>query len=158
MTELLTEQNENIIDSDTEHANSQGDFPDLWKGIKQPRSPSQWITSNEFFKQTFLNHPITARNSNNNITTMTTVVCSYFSENVRYADNIKSAEYERKYASFTTKDLKKKPLKKLKLTEKTEMFLRSSLSPKNYASFWINLTTPAKLVRTLMSVGKLMII
>ena len=60
MTELLTEQNEDIIESNAPLVNSQEDFPDLRKGIKLPRSSSQWTTANEFFKLTFSNYPITA--------------------------------------------------------------------------------------------------
>ena len=71
MTELLTEQNEDITESDASPVNSQEDFPDLRKGIKLTRSPSQWKTTNEFFKLTFSNYPITAHGLNNNITTMT---------------------------------------------------------------------------------------
>ena len=114
MTELLTEQNEDIIESNAPPVNSQEDFPDLRKGIKLPTSPSQWTTANEFFKLTFSNHPITAHDLNNNITTMTTVVYNYFSENFGYANNTNSAQYERKYRTSTTKD-SKKTLKKLKL-------------------------------------------
>ena len=114
MTELLTEQNEDIIESNAPLVNSQEDFPDLRKGIKLPRSSSQWTTANEFFKLTFSNYPITAHDLNNNITTMTTVVYNYFSENFGYANNTNSAQYERKYRTSTTKDLKK-TLRKLKL-------------------------------------------
>ena len=46
MTELLTEQNEDITESEASPVNSQEDFPDLRKGIKLPRSPSQWTTAN----------------------------------------------------------------------------------------------------------------
>ena len=107
ITELLTEQNEDITESDTSPVNSQEDFPDLRKGIKLPRSPSQWTTANEFFKLTISNYPITAHDVNNNITTMTTVVYNYFSENFGYVNNTNSAQYERKYRTFTTKELKK---------------------------------------------------
>ena len=55
---------------------------------------------------------IQSHDLNNNITTMTTVVYSHFNENFGYAESMKSAEYERKYVSFATKDLKK-TLKKL---------------------------------------------
>ena len=111
MTELLTEQNEDIIEPDAPPVNSQEDFPDFRKGIKLPRSPSQWTTANEFFKLTFSNYLITAHDLNNNITTMTTVVYNY---NFGFANKTNSAQYERKYRTFTTKDLKK-TLKKLKL-------------------------------------------
>ena len=107
MTELLTEQNEDIIESNAPTVNSQEDFPDLRKGIKLPRSPSQWTTAKEFFKLTFSNYPITAHDLNNNITIMTTVVYNYFSENFGYANNTNSAQYERKYRTSTTNELKK---------------------------------------------------
>ena len=45
---------------------------------------------------------------------MTTIVYNYFSEHFGYANNTNSAQYERKYRTFTTKELKK-TLKKLKL-------------------------------------------
>ena len=45
---------------------------------------------------------------------MVTVVYNYFSGNFRHVDNNSSVEYERKYRTFSTKDLKK-ALNKLKL-------------------------------------------
>ncbi|CAB3995586.1 Hypothetical predicted protein [Paramuricea clavata] len=45
---------------------------------------------------------------------MATVVYNYFSENFGYVNNHNDVQYQRKYESFSTKDLKKS-LKKLKL-------------------------------------------
>ena len=114
MAELLIEQNEDIVHSDTSPVANQEDFPLLKKGIKLPRSPSQWTAANEFFKLSFSNNPITTHDLGNNITTMTTVIYNYFSENFGYTSNINNAQYERKYESSSIKDLKK-TLKKLKL-------------------------------------------
>ena len=95
--------------------NCQENFPDLMKGIKLPKSPLQWSIANDFFKLTFSNHPITPQDLNNNINTMATVIYNYFSENFGFVDdNNSSAQFESKYKTFSTKDLKK-ALKKLKL-------------------------------------------
>ncbi|CAB4044235.1 Hypothetical predicted protein, partial [Paramuricea clavata] len=45
---------------------------------------------------------------------MATVVYNYFSENFGYVNNHNDVQYQRRYESFSTKDLKKS-LKKLKL-------------------------------------------
>ena len=74
MAELLIEYNEDIIHSDTSPLANQEDFPLLKKGIKLPRSPSQWTRANKFFKPSFSNYPITMHDLGNNITTMTTVI------------------------------------------------------------------------------------
>ena len=95
--------------------NCQENFPDLMKGIKLPKSPLQWSIANDFFKLTFSNHPITPQDLNNNVNTMATVIYNYFSENFGFVDdNNSSAQFESKYKTFSTKDLKK-ALKKLKL-------------------------------------------
>lgn len=91
----------------------QENFPVLKKGIKLPKSPLQWSTANEFFKLTFLNHPITPHDLNNNINTMATVMYNYFCENFGYVENNNDVELKRKYEKFSAKDLKK-ALKKLK--------------------------------------------
>ena len=118
MSEVLTEhQNEDNVDTVTPEIspiNTQENFPDLKKGIKLPKSPLQWSTANDFFKLTFSNLPITLRDLNNNINTMATIVYNYFSENFGYVNNHNDVQYQRKYESFSTKDLKKS-LKKLKL-------------------------------------------
>ena len=118
MSEVLTEhQNEDNVDTvnpEISPINTQENFPDLKKGIKLPKSPLQWSTANDFFKLTFSNLPITPRDLNNNINTMATVVYNYFSENFGYVNNHNDVQYQRKYESFSTKDLKKS-LKKLKL-------------------------------------------
>ena len=118
MSEVLTEhQNEDNVDSvnpEISPTNTQENFPDLKKGIKLPKSPLQWSTANDFFKLTFSNLPITPRDLNNNINTMTTVVYNYFSDNFGYVNNHNDVQYQRKYEGFSTKYLKKS-LKKLKL-------------------------------------------
>ncbi|CAB4032374.1 Hypothetical predicted protein, partial [Paramuricea clavata] len=119
MSEVLTEhQNEDNVDpvnSEISYITTQEIFPDLKKGIKLPKSPLQWSTAaNDLFKLTFSNLPITPRDLNNNINTMATVVCNYFSENFGYVNNHNDVQYQRKYESFSTKDLKKS-LKELKL-------------------------------------------
>ena len=118
MTEILSDpENEDNIDQ-LEHENSwintQEDVPDLRKGIKLPKSPLQWSSANDFFKLTFSNQPITPHNLNANIKTMITVIYYYFGKNFGLVDNNKHVKFQRKYASFTAKDLKK-VLKKLKL-------------------------------------------
>jgi hypothetical protein len=117
MTEALNddnhEDNTDPVNPEISPLNTQENFPDL-KRIKLPKSPLQWSTANDFFKLTFLNHPITPDDLNNNINTMVTVVYNYFSGNFGHVDNNCSVEFERKYQTFSTKDLKK-ALKKLKL-------------------------------------------
>ena len=119
MTEILSDpENEDNIDQ-LEHENSwinsQEDVPhDLRKGIKLPKSPLPWSSANDFFKLTFSNQPITPHDLNANIKTMVTVIYNYLGKNFGLVDNNKHVEFQRKYASFTAKDLKK-VLKKLKL-------------------------------------------
>ena len=118
MTEALNNdsQEDNIdpVNPDISTLNIQESFPDLKRGIKLPKSPLQWSTANDFFKLTFSNHPITPDDLNNNINTMVTVVYNYFGENFGHVDNNNSVEFDKKYQTFSPKDLKK-ALKKLKL-------------------------------------------
>ena len=118
MTEALNddnhEDNTDPVNPEISPLNTQENFPDFKRGIKLPKSPLQWSTANDFFKLTFLNHPITPDDLNNNINAMVTVVYNYFSGNFGHVDNNCSVEFERKYQTFSTKDLKK-ALKKLKL-------------------------------------------
>ena len=118
MTEALNEhQNEDNVDPvnpELSSVNSQENLPGIKKGIKLPKSPLQWSTANDFFKLIFLNYPVISHDLNNNINTMATVIYNYFSENFGYVDNNNNIEFEKKYETFTTKDLKK-ALRKLKL-------------------------------------------
>jgi hypothetical protein len=118
MTEALNddnhEDNTDPVNPEISPSNTEENFPDLKRGIKLPKSPLQWSAANDFFKLTFLNHPITPDDLNNNINTMVTVVYYYFSGNFGHVDNNSSVEFERKYQTFSTKDLKK-ALKKLKM-------------------------------------------
>ena len=118
MTEALNEHhNEDNVDPvnpELSSVNSQENFPGIKKGIKLPKSPLQWSTANDFFKLTFSNYPVISHDLNNNINTMATVIYNYFSENFGYVDNNNNIEFEKKYETFTSKDLKK-ALRKLKL-------------------------------------------
>ena len=76
--------------------------------------PLQWSNANDFFKLTFSDHAITPDDLNNNINTMVTVVCNYFSKSFGYVDNNNSVEFDKKYQTFSPRDLKK-ALEKLKL-------------------------------------------
>ena len=116
MTEALnSSDNEgDTVDPNILHFTSEENFPALRKGIKLPKSPLQWSTANDYFKLTFSNYPIKYDDLNNNINTMTTVIYNYFSEYFGYVDNNKHVEFEQKYQTFSTKDLKKS-LKELKL-------------------------------------------
>ena len=111
MTEALNdnnhEDNPDPVNPEISTLNTQENFPDLKRGIKLPKSPLQLSTANDFCKLTFLNHPITPNDLNNNINTMVTVVYNYFSGNFGHVDNSSSVEFERKYQTFSTKDLKK---------------------------------------------------
>jgi hypothetical protein len=73
---------------------SQESYPDLKKGIKLPKSPTQWSNANDFF--------------------LTTVIYNYFSENYGFVDINNNKVFESKYKSASAKELKK-VLKKLKL-------------------------------------------
>ena len=119
MAEVFNDHhNEDNVDQVTPQNSSinyQENFPDLKKGIKLPKSSSQWAIANEFFKITFSNHPIIPQDLNNSINTMATVMYNYFSENFGFVDsNISNVQFQSKYKTFSTKDLKK-TLKKLKL-------------------------------------------
>ena len=94
MTELLIEQNENIIDSHT----SPLSFSE--KGIN-----SQDHHRNGLQLTNFSNYPISTHHLGNNITTMTTVIYNHFKENFGYTNNINNAQYERKYESSSIKEL-----------------------------------------------------
>ena len=111
MTETLNNDNheDNIdpVNPDISTLNILENFPDLKRGIKLPKSPLQWSTANDFFKLTFSNHPITPDDLNNNINTVVTVVYNYFGENFGYVDNNNSVEFDKKYQTFSLKDLKK---------------------------------------------------
>ena len=118
MTEILSDQENEDNTGQLEHGNPsiniQENVPDLRKGIKLPKSPLQWSYANDVFKLTFSNQPITPHDLNTNIKTMVTVIYNYFGENFGLVDDNKHVKFQRKYESFTAKDLKK-ILKKLKL-------------------------------------------
>ena len=71
MTDSLNQQENdsdtNLENLETSTVDHKDNFLCLKKGIKLPKSTSQWSAANEFFKLTFSNQPITTQDLNNNI-------------------------------------------------------------------------------------------
>ena len=118
--ELEDEMIENSIDQDTndiiESQSSQnfGDPCILKKGIKLPKSPSEWSTANDYFKSTLSNYPIKSLDLDSNISFMSTVIYNYCVQYHGVADRYNDADLKTKYKDFSIKDLKK-ALKELKI-------------------------------------------
>ena len=83
MTDALNEQgcedNAKSVEDVVSNFNSPETFPHLKKGIKLPKSPLQWSNTNDFFKFTLSNNPITTQDINK--IAMATVIYNYFSNN-----------------------------------------------------------------------------
>ena len=91
-------------------------FANLRKGIKLPKSNSEWSTANEHFKFALQsNDPITSQDLNSNIKLLNNIIYDYFAQNFGYSESVPDNSLLNKYKDYEIKDLKK-ALKTLKST------------------------------------------
>ncbi len=91
-------------------------IPDLKRGIKLPKSNSEWSTANEYFKFALqANEPITSHDLDSNIKLLNNIIYDYFAQNFGYTQSLPDTLLVEKYKSYSVKDLKK-ALKSLKST------------------------------------------
>ena len=105
----VCEHDENTNDNPTTLFNSE--IPVLKKGIRLPKSDSEWATANEFFK--FCLQPITPQDLNGNIQQLNQTVYQYFSEHFGLNNNTADTSLVNKYKDNGIKELKRN-LKSLK--------------------------------------------
>ncbi|CAB3986127.1 Hypothetical predicted protein [Paramuricea clavata] len=92
------------------------DIANLRKGIKLPKSNSEWSTANEHLKFALQsNDPITSQDLNSNIKLLNNNIYDYFAQNFGYSESVPDNSLLNKYKDYEIKDLKK-ALKTLKST------------------------------------------
>ena len=117
--EQINIDSENVpeLNQSTSHEESpvnDNDVPNLRKGIKLPKSNSEWSTANEYFKFALQsNQPMRSQDLDSNIRLLNNVIYEYFATNLGYTDSIPDNSMVNKYKDCKVKDLKK-ALKKLK--------------------------------------------
>ena len=99
----VCEHDENTNDNPTTLFNSE--IPVLKKGIRLPKSDSEWATANEFFK--FCLQPITPQDLNGNIQQLNQTVYQYFSEHFGLNNNTADTSLVNKYKDNGIKELKR---------------------------------------------------
>ena len=87
------------------------EIPVLKKGIRLPKSDSEWVTANEYFK--FSLQPITSQDLNASIQQLNKNVYEYFAKNFGFINNNPNSLLANKYKEYSIKELKKS-LKSLK--------------------------------------------
>ena len=108
--------NNGFVDSNTtnEHVEK---YPQLKPGINLPKSDSEWLTANEYFKFTLpLNAPIRNADLNTSISILNNTIYNYFAENFGYVESLPDKSLKEKYENHNVKDLKK-ALKTLKTSK-----------------------------------------
>ena len=99
---------ENIEHTETENCNEHDEYPELRKGINLPKSNSEWLTANEYFKFSILsNAPIKSQDLNASIKLLNTTIYNYFAENFGYVERLPGDSLYNKYDNYSIKDLKK---------------------------------------------------
>ena len=88
----------------------------LKRGVKLPKSCSDWSLANDHFKAVLSNYPIRKEDLNSNIERMNNVIFEYFSMTCGEVDRGGDINLRNKYDTYTVKDLKKE-LKRLKLND-----------------------------------------
>ena len=113
----IDSENAPELNQSTSHEESpvnDNDIPNLRKGIKLPKSNSEWSTANEYFKFALQsNQPMRSQDLDSNIRLLNNVIYEYFATNLGYTDPIPNNSMVNKYKDYKVKDLKK-ALKKLK--------------------------------------------
>ena len=79
------------------------EIPVLKKGIRLPKSDSEWVTANEYFK--FSLQPITSQNLNTSNQQLNETVYEYFAENFGFNNNTPDAMLVNKYKNHSVKEL-----------------------------------------------------
>ena len=99
----VCEHDENTNDNSTTLFNNE--IPVLKKGIRLPKSDSEWTMANEFFK--FSLQPITPQDVNGNIQQLNQTVYQYFSEDFGLNNNTADTSLANKYNDYDIKELKR---------------------------------------------------
>ena len=103
-----------IEHTETQNCNEHDKYPELRKSINLPKSNSEWLTANEYFKFLILsNAPIKSQDLNASIKLLNTTIYNYFAENFGYVERLPDDSLYNKYNNYSIKDLKK-ALKELK--------------------------------------------
>ena len=80
--------NNGFVDSNTtnEHVEK---YPQLKPSINLPKSDSEWLTANEYFKFTLpLNAPVRNADLNSSISILNNTIYNYFAENFGYVESL----------------------------------------------------------------------
>ena len=88
----------------------------LKRGVKLPKSCSDWSLANDHFKAVLSNFPIRTEDLNSSIERINNVIFEYFSMTCGEVDRGGDINLRNKYDTYTVKDLKKE-LKRLKLND-----------------------------------------
>ena len=92
-------------------------YPQLKSGINLPKSDSEWLTANEYFKFTLsLNAPIRNADLNSPISILNNTIYNYIAENFGYVESLPDKSLKEKYENYNVKNLKK-ALKTLKTSK-----------------------------------------
>ncbi len=123
LEDLFEQAESNNVDSedvdDVRHAenlnsNEHDEYPKLRRGINLPKTNSEWLTANEYFKFSIISDsPIKCQDLNASINLLNTTIYNYFAENVGYVERLPDDSLYDKYDNYSIKDLKK-ALKQLK--------------------------------------------
>ena len=102
-----------FVDSNTTNDHDE-EYPKLKPGINLPKSNSEWLTANEYFKFTIpSNAPIRNGDLNSSISVLNNTIYNYFAENFGYVESFPDKSLKEKYENHNVKNLKK-ALKTLK--------------------------------------------
>ena len=123
LEDLFEQAESNNVDSedvdDVRHAenlnsNEHDEYPKLRRGINIPKTNSEWLTANEYFKFSIISDsPIKCQDLNASINLLNTTIYNYFAENFGYVERLPDDSLYDKYDNYSIKDLKK-ALKQLK--------------------------------------------
>jgi hypothetical protein len=123
LEDLFEQAESNNVDSedvdDVRHAenlnsNEHDEYPKLRRGINLPKTNSEWLTANEYFKFSIISDsPIKCQDLNASINLLNTTIYNYFAENFGYVERLPDDSLYDKYDNYSIKDLKK-ALKQLK--------------------------------------------
>ena len=99
---------EDIEHTETQNCNERDEYPELRKGINLPKSNSEWLNANEYFKFSILsNAPMKSQDLNASIKLLNTTIYNYFAENFGYVECLPDDSLYNKYDNYSIKDLKK---------------------------------------------------
>ena len=97
-----------ICDNAASNDDQDAEYPELKKGINLPKTDSEWLTANEYFKFALATDPpIISQDLSSSIRHLNDTIYNHFAHNFGYVENLPDNSLVDKYKNHSIKELKR---------------------------------------------------